>query len=398
MSVLRRPAFVAVLTLAVPAAALACMWDHDTLLQERSRFPSALELITGKFLRHSPEFYEWRITDRLARLQSDPENPRLYDDLGVAYDKTGQHDKAIAMMLELEKKQPGRYETYANLGTFYLHAGQFEKGLPMIDKALAINPDAHFGRERYQKWLAEYVQARRKDGKVVLPLSSLPQSAEGERQPANFAEFVQERVGKTPANTGRLLAPEERQAAIKGMLGIMRFGSYDSPIVLEALADLLYRPGYDIMADAKQLAARAYLKASYEVKDPSARDAYRELAKQALAMQREAGEANQSLSLERLESDFKAELEDARSWYADLREKELSWVRGGGDPEAEFDRLYAEEPQVPVVGEEAERGGSPSGAWRWVRQNPLMAVSVALPVVLLLALAGAAIRQRRRGG
>ena len=33
-----------------PRAAFACYWDFDTLLQERARFPSTLEIITGKFL------------------------------------------------------------------------------------------------------------------------------------------------------------------------------------------------------------------------------------------------------------------------------------------------------------------------------------------------------------
>ncbi len=37
----------------------ACLWDTDTLQMERQRFPDALELITGKFLRHSREFYDW---------------------------------------------------------------------------------------------------------------------------------------------------------------------------------------------------------------------------------------------------------------------------------------------------------------------------------------------------
>jgi hypothetical protein len=49
------------LVLSLPAVAVACLWDVDTLRMERSRFPSVLELITGKFLRHSPEFYRWRI-------------------------------------------------------------------------------------------------------------------------------------------------------------------------------------------------------------------------------------------------------------------------------------------------------------------------------------------------
>lgn len=42
----------------IAPALVACLWDYDTLAMERSRFPSTLELITGKFLRHSPEFYQ----------------------------------------------------------------------------------------------------------------------------------------------------------------------------------------------------------------------------------------------------------------------------------------------------------------------------------------------------
>jgi hypothetical protein len=65
----------------LPSALLACYWDYDTLQMERSRFPDTLELITGKFLHHSYEFYEWRIQDRLKKIEDDPSNPALYDDL-----------------------------------------------------------------------------------------------------------------------------------------------------------------------------------------------------------------------------------------------------------------------------------------------------------------------------
>ena len=73
----------------MPTLVSACLWDHDTLRQERQRFPDTLELITGKILRHSPEFYEWRIKDRLYKLEADPMNLAYYDDLAVAYEKTG---------------------------------------------------------------------------------------------------------------------------------------------------------------------------------------------------------------------------------------------------------------------------------------------------------------------
>jgi len=46
------------LVIAICLPAIACLWDYDTLAMERQKFPDALELITGKFLRHSKPFYE----------------------------------------------------------------------------------------------------------------------------------------------------------------------------------------------------------------------------------------------------------------------------------------------------------------------------------------------------
>src|SRR5262245_53417672 len=90
----------------LPATALACMWDYDTLQMERSRFPTALELITGKFLRHTPEFYQWRIKDRLKKLQSERDNLSYYDDLAVAYEKTGDRQEAIETMVRKAQLKP----------------------------------------------------------------------------------------------------------------------------------------------------------------------------------------------------------------------------------------------------------------------------------------------------
>jgi hypothetical protein len=104
-----------ILVVLIPAPLVACLWGSDTLEEERRQFPSVLELITGKFRRHSPAFYEWRIEDRKKRLKQEPENVDLYDDLAVAHEKTGQTDLAIETILKKEKISPGLYETYANL-------------------------------------------------------------------------------------------------------------------------------------------------------------------------------------------------------------------------------------------------------------------------------------------
>src|SRR5687768_8180618 len=141
---------VASMLLVATPAAFACLWDRDTLLDEKRGLPGVAEILAGKWERHSKSFYEHRAKQAAALLERDPANLAAYDDLAVAYEKLGDPDRAIEVMLRKDQLRPGEYTTEANLGTFYLHKGDFENGVAHIKKALAINPDAHFGRENYQ--------------------------------------------------------------------------------------------------------------------------------------------------------------------------------------------------------------------------------------------------------
>lgn len=312
-----------------------CLWDYDTLQMERARFPGALELITGKFLRHSREFYLWRIEDRLRRLEAEPEHLRFLDDLAVAYDKTEQHAKAIETARRKEKIKPGGYKTYANLGTFYIHSGQFSEGLKFIKQAIAINSNAHFGREIYQQRIVEYVLSKRVEGTLLFPLSSDARTIGG--QPG-FAAFL---LMDRELNPGQ--QKTEIGKAIRGVLGMMRFGQYDSPVLLEALGDLLLA---DLNEDAKRLAARAYLKAAYELPGAEPKQAYRRIAQESLKLQTVAAHSTTELQLEQLESQFQTELSEADRWYADLRNNELGWIEAGVDVDAAFTKKYYAQPSV----------------------------------------------------
>lgn len=343
------------------APAFACMWDVDTLMMERQRFPDALELITGKFLRHTPEYYQWRIKDRTARLKSEPENLAIYDDLAVAYDKTGQQDKAIETMLAKEKLKPGLYETAANLGTFYIHAGQLEKGLDHIERAIEINPDAHFGREIYQKRLVEYVLSKRKDGKLSLPLDSGDRTStttndDGEEIVREYRSHGARDRGSlvflTPTDDARI-DEEELDKALQGVLGMMRFGHYDSPVLLEVVGDLLRareHPG-----DANRLAARAYLKASYETKDAAVKKKYRELAGESLLMQLGPRIGTDSMTVDEVEQYFATELAEAEAWYAEVAADEQAWIAAGEDVDARFAEKYYQQPAVTLSVNEKRR-------------------------------------------
>ncbi|HEX6984614.1 MAG TPA: hypothetical protein VF170_04520, partial [Planctomycetaceae bacterium] len=264
---LRPLALLLALSLTAPAA--ACEWDYDTLRMERERFPGALELIVGKFLRHSDAFYEWRVKDRRAdiaayesgeRPLTDERLARTYDDLAVALDKLKRHDEAIEVIREKATRLPdvGRYETHANLGTFLVHSGRLEEGVAELKKAIEINPDAHFGREKYQVLLVEYVMEKRgEDGSIPLPLDVQYRAAA-----MPFATWILERQGLAASNDAKSVDAEIEQAT-KGILGMMRFGDYRSPVLLEALGDLLLVGKGDVgEGQAQRLAARAYLRAA----------------------------------------------------------------------------------------------------------------------------------------
>jgi hypothetical protein len=190
-----------------------------------------------------------------------------------------------------------------------------EEALPFLKRAIEINPEAHFGREKYQIHLYEYALAKPKD--------------------MAFGQYLEQQ-------SGRKLTMDERQAAIKGVLGIMRFGNQDNPKVLKALASLMLPGLYGQMPeeDAKALAARALLKASYLTKDQGESAELRELADRAISLQTDPS------SIERLEPEFRKELDDANRWYEELRERELGWIAQGIDADAEFAKLYKQEPQA----------------------------------------------------
>ncbi len=321
----------------------ACLWDRDTLQMERQRFPDVLELITGRFPRHSRQFCMWRIKDRTRRLAAGDSDPQIYDDLAVAYDKIGKSDLAIETSLKAETLFPGRYETYANLGTFHIHSKQFEEGLTWIDLALKINPDAHFGREEYQRLLVQYVLAKRQGETLELPIDSSEQRS-ARPQYRGFAGFVLKTKGLDPDDSpeAEIAAEEELARALKGILGMMRFGNFESPVLLEALGDLLLSGRQE--RDARLLASRAWLAAASSARRPETRRKYQRLADYALTTHLTTNGKKRALPLDVVEAEFKREVADAKKWYSVVEIDERTWIRKGLDPEAEFNRKYYTEP------------------------------------------------------
>lgn len=323
-----------------------CLWDRDTRAMERQRFPSVLEVITGKFLRHSDEYYRWRVEDRRARLDRGEGVAGLVDDLAVAYSKLGDDGQAIALMEGLLEDNPRRYETLANLGTFHVHAGDLETGAGFIGQALEVNPEAHFGRERYQLHVVEYAMGKGAGaGGGQLPLCAAPASQPGSGLEPNFWTFMAERAGVDPRLPHE--HPEVIDAAVAGVTGMLRFGNHESPVLLEVLSDLLLA---DFQRDAKGLAARALLQAAASCADAGAAAAYVTKARAAISMQTPESGESRGLRLEELEAQLAAELAEAGAWWRSLRQNEIEWIEAGEDVDARFAETYYSEPSIGTDG------------------------------------------------
>lgn len=330
---------------AVTSIAHACLWDWDTLQMERRRFPAVLEMITGKFVRHSPAYYEWRIQDRTKRMRSPARDPELVDDLAVAYSKLGRHAEGIAILEQALAAHPDRYETLSNLGTIHMLAGDLKTGKEYIDRAIVINPDAHFGREKYQSLLAEYFLTSRK----MLDAEDMSGAIYHHGAPKGFAGFVIARRSKDPLTADE--TKQELAAAQKGVLGMMHFADYESPMLLEALGDLLIAwPATE--QDAKQLAARAYLRASQRTDDDAIKDQYKRIAEIVVGpswdYRNAKGETDEKTGkhspsrLEQLGAELDRELTDGRKFVDMIAADEQRWISQGANVDQEFAAKYYE--------------------------------------------------------
>ena len=172
------PIFLALFLLS-PSSALACLNDRDTLAEEIKGLPDVVQVVTGRFERNPPLYYQMRLARVSAELKSHPALLPDYDDAGVACDRLGRDDESIAWM---EKKQAQLrlvstkdpavqeqwYRYHANIGTFrvdrWVLAGADRKKIAEVQKARAdiaeaikIKPDAHFGREKYQLQVMDWI-------------------------------------------------------------------------------------------------------------------------------------------------------------------------------------------------------------------------------------------------
>lgn len=295
-----------------PAPAHACLWDSDTLEEEALAQKDVGEIVRGRLRKRSTFFYEQKVAYTLPMVSAGTAKPERYDDLAVAYDKLGKLDDAIAIMDAKETKYPGLYTTKANLGTFYAHRGDYDRALPLLESAIAQNPNAHFGREHYQVKAIRYLQALAKDPSVATRTDLLGIDI---REPDLLAH---EPARKKPGRKTGLEEAGLTRDVFVALAGIIRFGGGDkSPHIWFSLGAALALEG------DRHLALRAFFRAD-ELGHPHAAAAATAVAE----VLRDFGAPNESDASERpvydrerlrAEARASAALDDARQAKEDAQ-------------------------------------------------------------------------------
>jgi tetratricopeptide (TPR) repeat protein len=171
----------------------ACLNDRDS--QNSHYAPGAIEATIGWYEVNPPLYYQMRIERIEKKAKTIQLTAQDYDDLAVAYDRSGNDDKAIEWIKRKDEDTESgkltnftraekvpvtegktwiddrtyfKYSTQANWGTFLVHRwikrgakkeeiDQATESLQRLEKAVEINPEAHSEREWAQiamvRWL-----------------------------------------------------------------------------------------------------------------------------------------------------------------------------------------------------------------------------------------------------
>ncbi|HEY3332088.1 MAG TPA: hypothetical protein VGK19_18815 [Capsulimonadaceae bacterium] len=250
---------VAALTLAT-LPTQACLNDRDTLAEEIKGLPEVAQIITGRFERNPPLYYEMRIKRLESEIPAHRDVLNNYDDIAVALDRVHRDDEAIRweeskraklIALNVSATDPATkenwYRYYANCGTCWVHRWlkrgadrthieEVQTARDMIAKAIEIKPGAHEWREKYQLLVMDWIINPR-DPQTEVPYS-LPEYVRNGR--AGFGHR------------------KELDEAITGFAGLVVLGGgWESRDVFDTLRVLLQRR---IMEHGRHLEALAALR------------------------------------------------------------------------------------------------------------------------------------------
>ena len=287
-----------------------------------------------------------------------------------------------------------RYRYHANLGTFLVHRwvrrgadrakiDEVKAARDEIDRALEINPDAHFGREAYQLRALEWIVG--------------PPKVEGSQYLPNLLGWSIEDI------YGELTDPQEADAAVRGLTGLVVLGNaWESVDIFHALNVALQRDSLDFERGREggrnTLAYLAWLRCRELI----------DAGQGSLLPDAPKGEALKSL-LRRpdfvkadvlLDSAYLKLRAEADAWHTARTAFMKTRLEEGRHPDTDPD-FWAEYTEQPAPGLPTRSVPDAYEAWEALQRRIALAVVIGVPVLaaglVIGLLAARSARARRKG-
>jgi hypothetical protein len=134
----------------------ACIWDAKTIMQEKWSRPDLAKVI----LHNEPEKPDVKkLRAHLAELNTSPQksDASWWNEVAGTHLRLGEAKQAAELLEKVLAQFPNDYGIHANLGTAYHLLGRYVDAEREIARDLDINPDAHFGLEKYHLALLQYL-------------------------------------------------------------------------------------------------------------------------------------------------------------------------------------------------------------------------------------------------
>lgn len=243
---------VALATLSLADSVPACGWSWETYAAEGKALPCVHDALVGYFPKHSDAYHRTVIAAVDYATSWAPSFTAGLDAKGLSLMHLGRLEEARAVMLARLAVAPDAYPSHANLGTLYTFTGEYEKALQHIDRAMKLEPKAHFGREKYHRKLVEYLRDVKADPNA--------------RMTRNFLGVEPTPVDRTQGSKARYEKAGFQDDAIDALVSMIAvYGAESLADIYLTLGELLALRGYP------KLAWTAYKRAS-ELSHPREKD------------------------------------------------------------------------------------------------------------------------------
>jgi hypothetical protein len=134
----------------------ACIWDAQSLSHEKSRSHDLAQTILGES-SPSENTNQLRATIKELEANRKEDDVSWWNNLAGAHLRLNEPQAAAALLEPVVAKFPDDYGIHANLGTAYHLLGRYKDAEKEIARDLEINPNAHFGLEKYHLALLQYL-------------------------------------------------------------------------------------------------------------------------------------------------------------------------------------------------------------------------------------------------